>query len=357
MRKLSVLLASFALLAGCGTPSAGPAPRTESVRLSASTTPAFGHVFVIVLENENAASTFSSSSPAIYLNRWLKPRAKYVPNYYGIGHHSLDNYVAMVSGQAPNTSTQADCPRFTAYSSSAMAAYGQVRGTGCVYPSNVPTVAAQLSSRGRTWRGYMDGMQTACQRPALGAVDTHQGETSATAYATKHNPFVYFRSIGAASCAANDVPIWKMKGQLASIATTPSLSFISPDLCHDGHDSPCGYNRGPGGLKSADAWLQATVPTILNSPAYKKDGLLIVTFDEAQSSDASACCAERPGPGAAHPGITGPGGGRVGALMLGPHMPVGTTTHAYNHYSLLATIEHVFGMPRLGYAQLAAAMA
>ncbi|BBH18039.1 acid phosphatase [Nocardioides baekrokdamisoli] len=352
--RIRILLLALVLLAGCGVPSAGPAPTHPTVELTAASP--YGHVFVIVLENEDAAQTFSTSSPAVYLNRWIKPRSVFVPNYYGIGHHSLDNYIAMISGQAPNTKTQADCPTFAAYTSSTIGANGQVQGTGCVYPSNVPTVAKQLAGAGRTWRAYLDGMQTACQHPAIGARDPNQGETAATAYATKHNPFVYFRSISAATCASNDVPLTHLAADLGSVASTRNLSYIVPDLCNDGHDTTCPYGRGPGGLTGADAWLHTWVPKILNSPAYKQDGLLIITFDEA-GTDSRACCHEVAGPGASMPGLNGPGGGRVGAVMMSPRLSARTIAGGYNHYSLLATIEHIFGVPRLGFAAPAAPLA
>ena len=59
-------------------------------------------MFVIVLENESAAVTFGPDSPAPYLAKTLTARGAFVPNYYGVGHASLDNYIAMISGQAPN---------------------------------------------------------------------------------------------------------------------------------------------------------------------------------------------------------------------------------------------------------------
>src|SRR4051794_6896977 len=76
-------------------------------------TPPVGHVFIVVLENEDAATTFAPDSPAPYLSRTLRGQGAFVPGYYGIGHNSLDNYLALVSGQAPNLVTQADCPLFT----------------------------------------------------------------------------------------------------------------------------------------------------------------------------------------------------------------------------------------------------
>src|SRR5438128_2392264 len=73
------------------------------------------HVFVIVLENENADQTFGPNTEIPYLANTLKAQGRYLPNYYGIAHNSLPNYIAMVSGQPPSTQTQADCPGFTQF--------------------------------------------------------------------------------------------------------------------------------------------------------------------------------------------------------------------------------------------------
>jgi hypothetical protein len=102
---------------------------------------------------------------------------------------------------------------------------------------------------------------------------------------------------------------------------------------------------------SEDAFLSATVPKILDSPAYKDSGLLIVTYDEAESGDATACCGEQSGPNTPSAGQQGPGGGRVGAVVLSPFVRAGTRNATpYNHYSLLRTVEDLFGLDHLGYA-------
>ncbi|MEI9982901.1 MAG: hypothetical protein WDN69_06595 [Aliidongia sp.] len=67
---------------------------------------------------------------------------------------------------------------------------------------------------------------------------------------------------------------------MKSTATTPAFSFITPNLCHDGHDEPC-KDGEPGGLASADVFLKQWVPVITGSPAFRKDGLLIVTSTRA----------------------------------------------------------------------------
>ena len=100
-----------------------------------------------------------------------------------------------------------------------------------------------------------------------------------------------------------------------------------------------------------DNFLKTWVPQILRSPAFRADGMLVITADESDVS-AAACCGGQSGPNAAKPGITGPGGGRVGALVISPYVAPGTTsTRGYTHYALLGSLEDLFGLPRIGYAR------
>ena len=317
------------------------------------------HVFVIVLENKTYEVTFGADSPAPYLARTLPAHGALLRQYHGIGHVSLDNYIAMISGQAPNPQTQSDCQLYTDFVSltgGALDANGQAVGTGCVYPANVRTVADQLESAGLTWKGYMEDMGTPCRHPEVNSRDETQSAKVGDQYAARHNPFVYFHSIidDPARCAAHVVDLQALSTDLASAKTTPAFSFISPNLCHDGHDAPC-VDGQPGGLASADAFLQEWVPRITSSPAFAKNGVLIVTFDEADVGDANtdtrACCHEPTGPNTLMPGIVGPGGGRTGTVVLGSRVRPGTVSdEPYNHYSLLRTFEDLFGLTHLGFA-------
>jgi hypothetical protein len=145
------------------------------------------------------------------------------------------------------------------------------------------------------------------------------------------------------------VPLPHLTADLAKASATRSLSYIVPDLCNDGHDAPC---VGPdvagstaGGLVSADHFLKLWVPRIQASPAYRAGGLIIVTTDEAENDDATACCGEQAGPNSPMPGITGPGGGRIGSLVIGRCVrPGATVTTPYNHYSLLRSLEDLYGI-------------
>jgi hypothetical protein len=315
------------------------------------------HVFVIVLENEDFDSTFGPGSPAPYLAQTLTSQGQLLTQYHGIGHQSLDNYIAMVSGQAPNPQTQADCQIFTDFAP-APAVFdgnGQAIGTGCVFPANVPTLAGQLDAAGLTWRGYMEDMGTPCRHPTIGSTDPTQSAHVGDQYAARHNPFVYFHEIidDAPSCAAHVVDLTQLTTDLQQTATTSNLSFITPNLCHDGHDEPC-VDGQPGGLVSADAFLQQWVPLITAAPAFQDGGMLVVTYDEAEGDDpasSTACCGEQPGPNSPQPGVGGPGGGRTGAVILSPFTAAGSTNDTpYNHYALLRTIEDIFGLDHLGYA-------
>ncbi len=358
------LLALLAFFAAAAVSAAAPQPK-------------IGHVFVIVLENENFRTTFGPDSVAPYLARDLPAQGALLDHYYGIGHFSLDNYLAMISGQAPNPVTQDDCGDFTDFVMTGTAHDGQAVGQGCVYPASVKTLADQMDAKKVRWHGYMEDMgkdparePARCGHPAIGAPDGTQSATPSDKYATRHNPFVYFHSvIDRPSCAENVVPLDGLESDLASLDHTANLTFITPNLCNDGHDAECA-DGGPGGLPAADAFLRHWVPLILASPAYRQDGLLIITFDEADVPDTSspatdnfdACCNEQPGPNitAGHvvdkradsgPGISGAGGGRTGAVLLSPFIKPGTvTTTPYNHYSMLRSLEDMFGLSHLGYA-------
>lgn len=321
------------------------------------------HVFIIVLENQGFETTFGHNSPAPYLSRELAPKGLLLTQYYGIGHFSLDNYIAMTSGQGPNPYTQNDC--FTYYDfqplTKELGPDGQALGAGCVYPESVLTIANQLEAKHLSWKGYMEDMDENCEHPAVGQPDNHIKASKQSQYATRHNPFVYFHSIiDHPACAEHVVPLAELDDDLGSIGHTPNLAFITPDLCDDGHDKASNLCEG-GHLVSADRFLRPMVSRILNSPAYRQDGMLIITFDEADieikggkvvpdDTDSSSCCNEPTGPNTVAPGRTGPGGGRTGALIISPYVKPGRDDQPYNHYALLRSLEDMFGLNYLGFA-------
>jgi hypothetical protein len=327
-------------------------------------TPPVKHVFVLLLENENADVTFAANTKAPYLARTLPAQGQFVPNFYAVTHLSLGNYIALVSGQGSNIQTQADCNVFSEFAPGTIGPDGQALGQGCVYPASVKTLADQLSAKGLRWKGYMEDMGNTpsegvnCRHPGIGEQDHTQTAEAGDQYAARHNPFVYFHSIiDSPSCAQNNVPLDRMPADLRSASTTGNFTFITPDLCSDGHDEPCIDGR-PGGLVSADAFLREWIPRIQASPAYRQGGMIVVTFDEAEDgpggdADSSACCDQPQFPNTPNNGgpTPGQGGGRIGAVLLSPFVKPGSTNlTAYNHFSLLRSVEDMFGLEHLGYA-------
>jgi hypothetical protein len=321
--------------------------------------PPIRHVFLIVLENENYSATFGPRPEAPYLAKKLTAQGQLLTNYYGTGHASLDTYITMVSGQSANPVTQSDCQRYTNVTPGTIGPGGQAVGEGCLYPSSVKTIANQLQTKGLSWRGYMEDMgkdparePSRCAHPKLGATDPTQTATKRDQYASRHNPFAYFRSIidNTRSCRRHVVPLALLRHDLAASKRTPNFSFITPDLCHDGHDAKCADPSEPGGFAGINDFLRRWVPRIRSAPAFHPNGLLIVTFDEA-GSDASSCCFTPTGPNTPMQGIYGPGGGKTGAVLLSRWIKPGSVnSHPYNHYSLLRSLEDLFGLGPLGYA-------
>ena len=71
-----------------------------------------------------------------------------------------------------------------------------------------------------------------------------------------------------AFCDAHILSFRPLPRDLARAAVTPAFSFIEPNLCDDGHDSPC-VTGAPGGLAQADVFLAQWVPAIMAAPAYR----------------------------------------------------------------------------------------
>lgn len=317
--------------------------------------PHYDHIVVLTLENESATATFGPASPATYLNG-LRAQGVFLPNYYGVSHVSLDNYIAMTSGQPPNGITNTDC--------STVSLYVCAQSTSLF--SNGRNLADQLEEQGLSWKAYLDGAPTTCfhgpystDPTALLTPDPYQGDSQtppAKDYADRHNPFIYYPDVvgNQARCDAHERPYTELAGDLAA-DTLPTFSFVTPDTCHDGHDDPCS-NGQPGGLVAADAWLSQNLPPLI-SYLQAHNGLLVINFDEGGfptsltglnlSDYLCSTCSSL--------GL----GGRTGAVLLGAGLPAGSTvTTSYDHYSLLRTVEDSLGIgEHLNLAALATPMA
>jgi len=174
---------------------------------------------------------------------------------------------------------------------------------------DAPNVFAQLSATGIFWRAYEQTMPRACFRGTFAG-------TSPGYYALKHDPAMMFRSVSTTELCRHVVP-WRGVPNVP-----PRFSLIIPNMCTDMHSCRPSV---------ADAWLRQVVPRLL--PRLGRNGRIVITWDEGTTN-------------------TG-GGGRVATFLIGPGVPVGRVSTRYTHYGLLAAIEGVFHLQRLGFARTA----
>jgi hypothetical protein len=293
-------------LSAANTATAGAEPRYKVPRL--------GHVFTIVLENTSYEDVVSpAGQAAMPFLTGLAARGVTLDRMFATGHLSLDNYIAMTSGQPPNALTSADCFLYN-----------------CVYkhPKD-KNIGDQLQAHGLSWKAYMEGMPAPCAHGIQGQLDPFLGLGPTGGYATRHNPFMYYSDVvdHPVRCDVHDVPYTNFTSDLAA-KKVPNYSLIVPNTCDDAHNGGAHC-----GLATADAWLSVNVPPILRSPAYARHGVLIITFDESNVSDTRGCCKTAQG-------------GRIFTLVLSP-LSTHPGTHssaAYDHYSLLRTVQDGFGL-------------
>lgn len=326
---------------GGGTSASGTRPAPTRIR----------HVFLIVLAGHGFDATFGAASAARYLNGTLRPKGTLLTGYRTLGRADLPDELALIGGQPPNASTRADCPVYREIPpSSAPSRSGEIAADGCVFPNTVTTLADQLSARGLRWRAYVEDLdrgpapgaggtgspKSTCRHPASNAPDETLRGRPGDGYATRHNPFVYYHSLlDLGDCDANDGGLGGLAADLSSARATPNLSFIAPNLCDGGTESPCA-DGSPGGLAAADAFLARWVPQIVASPAYRRDGLLLVTF----AGDVTP-----PAVGAPDAPV------REGALLVSRYARAGGSAgSAYDPYALLRSLEDLFGLRPLARA-------
>ena len=271
--------------------SCGSATRTGSVQKTPSPTAAFAHgrptsIAVLVMENADYSDVIGSRD-APFLNA-LTRRYGVVTRAYAISHPSLPNYLALTGGSTFGIGS--DC-------------------TDCSVPGS--GIAGQLDSHGISWKAYMEDLPHPCFTGA-----------SAGDYAKKHDPFVYYRALVRRRADCNRVvPLDQLSADERAHAL-PKFIWITPNLCHDMHDC---------GLSTADRFLARLVPPLLARLGH--DGLLFLIWDEGTTDD--GCCRLA-------------AGGHVAMIVAGPGAQRGVRfATPVDHYSLLQTIEDLFGASRL----------
>src|ERR1700680_4254361 len=237
--------------------------------------PRLDHVFVIVLENHNTFTSLGSNgildNPQAPQITALAQKYNVAPNYHGVWHPSLPNYLAMITGDWIGT---------------------DVSGTGHTYPVGgtvgvreddppsvaidygppanpavhrwrvkLPSVAGQLVKAGKDWRAYLQNIPEAGTDLANWPGDNN----TAKLYAVKHNPFPYVAEIqDNPDQFAKQVPLEQLFSDLGS-EQVPAFSYIVPDQCRDMHGlsnplAPCGgaSDTDDHGVKRGDdetGWL------------------------------------------------------------------------------------------------------
>jgi len=289
---VTVISGAAALGASCGPTSTG-----------AQGTPLVSHpdvpgtVFTIVLENEDADNVISPANPYIHqlANQYGRPLA-----YTSSTHPSLPNYIMMTSGSLNGVINDSD-PSYNV----------TVPGTS--------NLADQLDAAGIPWRAYMESMGDACTTESSGL------------YCAHHNPFLYYWNMrmNTDRCTRHIVDFdASFAADLA--ANTYRFMWITPNMCNDMHN--CSTQTG-------DAWLAKVIPQIMDSPGYKNGGAIFILTDEGNTRILGAT-ADLP------------------IVVVSPNLattPYVTNT-AFDHRSYLATVEDIFGMPRLGTTQDATSM-
>jgi hypothetical protein len=368
-----------------------PEEEGENFLEEEGTLPEVKHAFLIVLGENSYESLFSATAEAPYLTRTLPKKGELIPNYYGVTGGVLANEIAMLSGQGPTRETAANCPDYTAITPATVSVFAeQVEGNGCVYPKEVESLPTQLEEKELTWRAYVEGMENGgavgqpwrCRMPALGGPDTSPAPVPGDQYATWRNPVVFFGAIAESpECEKHDVGFEVLTRDLQAKKKTPALSLIFPDACHSGGELEC-EPGAPKGAEGVTQLLKTLVPAIMASPAYAEGGLIMITSAQAPQAgehpDPSACClapaypnlppvtaTTTPSTSATEEETTSTttsyseesvlpsgGGGKVGLLMISPFVEPGTVveTEYANHFTLLKTLETMFGVGPLGYA-------
>ncbi|NUR29940.1 MAG: hypothetical protein HOV83_29500 [Catenulispora sp.] len=272
--------------------AAVPAP---ALTAPASAVPAFDHVFLVYMENQDYSGIIGNTSQAPYINSLL-PKASSLSQAYATTHPSDPNYVALAAGGL----------------------YGLHDNSVSTTTINAPHVGNSVDNAGKTWKAYAQNANGNCDYSSHGY------------YAPDDVPFTYFQNFKSDTsatgyCARHDQPLTQMTSDLASAATTPNFVWFEPDDCDD--MEACGVTAG-------DNWLKATLPTIFNSPAWtQQKSLLILTFDEGAT--------KAYGPN--YPN-------RIPALLLGSQNTVKagySSSQRTDQYGLLRTVDKALGLAPL----------
>jgi hypothetical protein len=330
----------------------------------------FKHVFLVMMENHGTDELIGNTADAPFINA-LAARSALATNYYGVTHPSLPNYLSLFSGSFQGIWD--DCKAgadVTCAPEEFVPDSGDATATLLLTPEQIASASAtphmfdsrnlvdELEDSGRTWKAYMQSI------PATGSTVEYWPYDAVTGkprklYAQKHDPFMYFSDIrNDAARMQQIVGLDQLSADLDG-NTVPSFVWISPDQCHDMHGVSATNAAALGipgcafpdsGLDHSiialgDQFLDETVQAITSSRAWNDDdSALVIVWDEDDYSGYAGCCDS--------PTTTGGavlGGARAPAIVVTSKAPkASVTTKPSNHYSMLATIEHLWQLGCVG---------
>ena len=304
-------MVAAALRIACGGSAAGPGSASDAGGAGVPTATSqagdagIGPVFVIAMENQDAAGIYGNTDDAPYINGTLLPRYAHATAFADVlpDLPSEPHYVWMEAGTnafADRTFTTDDRP--STHNSTASRDH----------------LVAQMTAAGLDWMTYQEGISD-----ATGACPLE----GAGFYRPRHNPFVFFQDISGsppskdnAACAAHHRDLATLASDLANNDVT-AYSFISPNLCNDMHGSTgCpDSNR----TRAGDDWLAANLPPLIDF-VNANGGIIFITWEEGNHT------------------------ATLPFIAVGPDVQQSyASTVAYTHSSLLKTVEELLDLPVL----------
>jgi Phosphoesterase family len=307
----------------------GVAPLPASAAAGSDNVPRFGHVFMIIGENTTYSHLTMTNAP--YLLGTIKPASAWLTQYYAATHWSEANYVALTSGQ------------FTRC---------EQHDGGAACHQNADNVFHQIDLSGQTWKTWLEGGTAKCDTGS-GHTCPPTGPCPLTGFYTTGNPPILYDNVEGANgvwsatgksqeCLQNDIyaggqanPM-SIFDQALAAGTVPDFNLILPNGCEDGEGNCKPANNR---YTQFDDFLAREVPKIEASPAFGRNGVIVVVYDED----------ERAGGMAPKNGFGQ--GGHVVCAILSPLAVPGSYGGRFYHYSLLRTIEDGLGLAaHVGYA-------
>jgi hypothetical protein len=322
MRKKVGLGLATALVVAATFTAAASAASAAGAAATSENVPALGHVFLIIGENTTYDHLTTTNAP--YLMNSVRPRAAWLTNYYAATHWSQANYVALVTGQFTKCEQQ---------------------DYGIACHQNIDNLYHQLDVAGLSWKVWLEAGTAKCDTGS-GGTCTSDTPCPLTGFYTTGNPPILFDNIEgpggvwsgttpSPECLANDVPagtddagMVTFNDALASGAVA-RFNMVIPNGCDDGEANCKPVNNR---YTQFDNFLAQEVPLIEASPAFGKNGVIVIVYDED----------ERAGGVAAKNGLGS--GGHVACAIISQMAVPGSYDQKYYHYSLLRTFEDGFGL-------------